>query len=428
MKVLVIGGGGREHAIVWKVARSKKVTKIFCAPGNPGIAALAECVAIGVEDISGLADFARKNGIDLTIVGPELPLTMGIADEFARRGLKIFGPSKSAAILESSKVFSKELMKKYGIPTAASRIFTASEDAVEYLDAIGFPAVIKADGLCAGKGVIIAETRDAAMRAVTDIIDKKIFGAAGKEVVIEEFLRGEEVSILAFSDGETVRVMPASQDHKRIFDDDQGPNTGGMGAYSPVPFITESDISRIEKEILLPTVQAMKKEGRRYVGVLYAGLMITPKGIKVLEYNVRFGDPETQVVLPRLQNDLVEVIEQVIAGSLSSVKIETAKEAAVCVVAASNGYPGDYAGGCVINGLEDAGGIPGVVIFHAGTKRFDGKIVTAGGRVLGITALGNDLQGAITRAYAACRVVGFEGMQYRKDIGKKGLDVHSAKA
>lgn len=428
MKVLVIGSGGREHAIVWKVAQSKKVTKIYCAPGNAGIAALAECVNIEVAAISALADFAQKNGVGLTIVGPELPLTLGISDEFAKRGLKVFGPSKAAAILESSKVFSKELMKKYGIPTAQSRIFNRSEDALEYLDEIGLPVVIKADGLCAGKGVIIAQTRDAARGTVTDILDKKVFGAAGKEIVIEEFLKGEEASILAFSDGETVRVMPASQDHKRIGDDDKGLNTGGMGAYSPVPLIKDTDIPCIEKEILLPTIQAMKKEGRRYVGVLYAGLMITQKGIKVLEYNVRFGDPETQVVLPRLANDLVEVIEQVIAGTLSTVKIETVKDAAVCVVAASGGYPGDYKKGLEITGLDAAGKLPGVVVFHAGTKAENGRIVTAGGRVLGITAVGKDLPGAITRVYDACRLINFQGIHYRKDIGKKGLHFQGARA
>jgi len=428
MKVLLIGSGGREHAIVWKVAQSKKVTKVFCAPGNAGIASLAECVDIEVDKVSALADFAQKNGIGLTIVGPELPLTLGIADEFAQRGLKVFGPSKAAAILESSKVFSKELMKKYGIPTAQSRIFNKSGDALEYLDEIGLPVVIKADGLCAGKGVIIAETREAARSAVTDILDKKVFGAAGTEIVIEEFLKGEEASILAFSDGETVRVMPASQDHKRIFDDDKGLNTGGMGAYSPVPLIKESDIPRIEREILLPTVQAMKKEGRRYVGVLYAGLMITSRGIKVLEYNVRFGDPETQVVLPRLANDLVDVIEHVIAGTLHTVHIETTKDAAVCVVAASAGYPGEYTKGVEITGLDAAGKLSGVVVFHAGTKSENGRIVTAGGRVLGITALGKDLALAISKAYEACRLINFQGMQYRKDIGKKGLHLHGARA
>lgn len=428
MKVLVVGGGGREHAIVWKVAQSKKVTKIYCAPGNAGIAALAECVRIEADKIAALADFAHNNGIDLTIVGPELPLTLGIVDEFAKRGLRIFGPSKAAAILESSKVFSKELMKKYGIPTAQSRIFNRSEDALEYLDEIGLPVVIKADGLCAGKGVIIAQTRDAARAAVTDMLDKKVFGAAGKEIVIEEFLKGEEASILAFSDGETVRVMPASQDHKRIFDDDKGLNTGGMGAYSPVPLIKETDIPCIEREILLPTIQAMKKEGRRYVGVLYAGLMITQQGIKVLEYNVRFGDPETQVVLPRLANDLVEVIEQVIAGRLDTVKIETTKEAAVCVVAASGGYPGDYKKGLEITGLDAAGKLPGVVVFHAGTKEENGRVVTAGGRVLGVTAMRKDLPAAIRQAYEACKLINFEGIHYRNDIGKKGLHFQGARA
>ncbi|HRZ87055.1 MAG TPA: phosphoribosylamine--glycine ligase [bacterium] len=421
MKIFVIGSGGREHAIVWKIVRSKRVTKIFCAPGNAGIASLAECVDIPVDNIAALADFAQKNAVDLTVVGPELPLTLGIVDLFASRGLRIFGPSKAAAVLEASKVFSKELMKKYAIPTAQSRIFNLSADAREYLGEISFPVVIKADGLCAGKGVIIAEDRAAAEKAITDILDKKMFGAAGKEIVIEEFLRGEEVSVLAFSDGETVRVMPPSQDHKRIFDGDKGPNTGGMGVYSPVSVIQDSDIPRIEKEILLPTVQAMKKEGRRYVGVLYAGLMITAKGPKVLEYNVRFGDPETQAVLPRIANDLVDLIEHTVSGTLDKVRIEVSPEAAVCVVAASGGYPGDFKKGLPIVGLDAAAKLPGATVFHAGTKSEDGRIVTAGGRVLGVTAVGKDLRAAIDRAYEACSKISFDGIYYRKDIGKKGL-------
>ena len=420
MKILIIGGGGREHTIAWKVAQSPRVEKIYCAPGNAGIEKIAECVPLDVNDVSGLADFALSHNVDITIVGPELPLTIGICDEFKARGLKIFGPSKDAAILESSKVFTKELLQKYNIPTAKSSAFSTSISAIQFVDILTVPIVIKADGLCAGKGVIIAETHDAAKKAISDILDNKVFGEAGNEIIIEEFLRGQEVSIFAISDGETIKVLPSAQDHKRIFDNDKGPNTGGMGAYSPAPFVSEEDIVWITDNILLPTIEGMKSEGKLYTGVLYAGLMITESGPKVLEYNVRFGDPETQVVLPRIANDLIDIIEKTIDGTLSDIEIEYKEESAVCVVMSSGGYPGSYETGKEIHGLEAAGELDAVCVFHAGTKNDNEKVVTSGGRVLGITALGKNLQEAIDKAYKACAAIHFDGMFYRKDIGIKG--------
>ena len=419
MKVLVIGGGGREHALVWKIAQSPKVDKIYCAPGNAGIGQLAECVNIKVEDLDGLAEFAKNNDVELTVVGPEVPLTLGVVDRFEQDGLRIFGPAKNAAIIEGSKEFSKEIMVKYGVPTAAYGSFTDEASALAYIDEVGAPIVVKADGLAAGKGVVVAMDVETAKNAVKEIMADQVFGDAGNKVVIEEFLDGEEVSVLAFSDGETVVPMVSAQDHKRAYDNDEGPNTGGMGAYSPAPIYTAEMEKFVVENVLKPTVDGMKKEGRLYKGVLYAGLMVTKDGVKVLEFNARFGDPETQAVLMRLESDLVEVMEAVIDGKLAEQTIKWYDKPAVCVVVAAGGYPKSYRKGDEITGLDDAA--VDAVVFHAGTKLVDGKIVSNGGRVLGVTAMGEDVKNAIDNAYKAVDKIHFADCFSRRDIGHRAI-------
>lgn len=421
MNILVVGSGGREHALVWKIARSRRVKKIYCAPGNPGIAQLAECVQIKAEDINGLRDFAVKEKIDLTVVGPEMPLTLGIVDSFEDKGLKIFGPSKRGAEIEGSKVFAKNLMQKYGIPTGGYKVFKDSKEAKEYIKGHSIPLVVKADGLAAGKGVIICKTEKDAIDAIKLIMEKKIFGKAGDKIIIEEFLKGQEASFLAITDGKTVVPLPPCQDHKAIFDRDKGPNTGGMGAYSPTPIITPKLKQEIMAGIMIPTVKAMEKEGRPYKGVLYAGLMITDNGPKVLEYNCRFGDPETQPIMMRLRNDLVDVLCAAVDGKLNKVKLNCDNKFALCVVMASKGYPGDYEKGKEIKGISDASRLKDVVVFHAGTATNDDKLVTAGGRVLSVTAMGVGVKRAINKAYEAVAKIKWEGAHYRKDIGEKAI-------
>lgn len=419
MRVLVVGGGGREHALVWKIQQSPRVEKIFCAPGNAGIAQMAQCVDIAVDDINSLLEFALEQKIDLTVVGPEIPLSLGIVDRFREKGLKIFGPTQKAAEIEGSKAFSKRLMSKYNIPTAQYGVFTQREKALDFIEEIGIPCVVKADGLAAGKGVLICFTKEEAESAIEDILVGNKFGAAGNQVIIEEYLIGQEVSMLAFTDGKDFIPMVSAQDHKRIYDNDQGPNTGGMGAYSPAPVYTPEIHEIVLKDVLEATVQAMAQEGRPFQGVLYAGLMLTEKGPKVLEFNARFGDPETQVVLPRLKTDLIEIIEAIIAGNLSSINIEWFSEAAVCVVMAAGGYPGKYEKGKEIKGLDD---VPKkILVFHAGTKFANESIVTDGGRVLGVTALGKDINEAIEEVYQGVKCIDFEGVHYRRDIGAKAL-------
>ncbi len=421
MKVLVIGSGGREHALVWKITQSPKVSQIYCAPGNTGISKLAQCINIDVNNIEKLVDFAQEEKIDLTIVGPELPLSNGIVNEFNRKGLRIFGPSKKATEIESSKVFSKYLMKKYNIPTANYQVFQNSEKAFDYIKQQAFPLVIKADGLAAGKGVFIVENLVQARDALDALMDEKQFGEAGRQVIIEEFLEGEEVSILAFCDGKTVVPMVSSQDHKKIFDNDRGPNTGGMGAYSPVPFYPNEFKKKVLEEILKPTVEGLRSEGREYKGVLYAGLILTKQGPKVLEFNARFGDPETQVILPRLKTDLIDIFNAVIEQTLHKINIEWKDNAAVCVVMASGGYPGKYHKGKVISGLERLEKMKDIIVFHAGTKLQDDKIITSGGRVLGITAWDETISKAKERAYKGVKEIYFEDMYYRKDIASKAI-------
>jgi len=421
MKILVVGGGGREHALVWKIARSPKVKKIFCAPGNAGIAQLAECVPIGAEDVEKLVAFAKENGIDLTVVGPEAPLTRGIVDIFSAQGLKVFGADSRAAELESSKSFAKALMQKYGIPTAKGQTFTTVKKAESYIRRIGAPLVVKADGLAAGKGVIVCDTVEKAVAALNRIMVKKEFGAAGSKVVVEEFLSGEEASFLAFTDGETVVPLPSSQDHKTIFDNDKGPNTGGMGAYSPAPLIDPYLHRKIMQEVMIPTVRAMAAEGRPYRGVLYAGLMIDRDRVKVLEFNARFGDPEAQPLLMRMKNDIVPVMESIIAGNLAGCKLEIDPRASVCVVMAAGGYPASYEKGNPIAGLNSVGRMKDVVVFHAGTASRDKTTVTSGGRVLGVTALGDTVAKAIERAYRAAAKISWKDAYYRKDIGQKAV-------
>jgi phosphoribosylamine--glycine ligase len=417
MKVMVVGGGGREHALVWKIAQSPRVEEIFCTPGNAGIKKIARCVDISAEDIKALADFAEKKSIDLTVVGPEAPLVEGIVDEFEARGLKAFGPNKAASQIEGSKVFAKNLMEKYNIPTAAFRVFDNSIDAINYIDSIDAPMVVKAEGLAAGKGVVVAKDKDAAVSAVKSIMEQRIFGKAGARVVIEEYLEGPEVTVLSFCDGKIAVPMVSSRDHKRVFDNDEGPNTGGMGAISPAPAYSMELAEVVEKEIIQKTVEAMAAEGIPFKGVLYTGLMLTKKGTRVLEYNCRFGDPETQVVLPRLKTDLIDIMEACIDGNLEKVMIEWKEEKAVCVVLASGGYPGPYEKGKVIKGLSEAEA-EGALVFHAGTAEKNGKIITAGGRVLGVTALGDTEDKARQEAYNAISKISFEDMHYRKDIGK----------
>ena len=421
MRVLVIGSGGRENALVWKISQSKLVDKVFCAPGNGGIAELAECVNIKADDINGLLKFALDKKIDLTVVGPEIPLVVGIVGKFQEKKLKIFGPSKFASQLEGSKVFAKEFMVRNNIPTAKFRSFIDSLNARDYVDEVGPPLVIKADGLAAGKGVIICQTEAEAEAAIDLIMEKKVFKEAGIQVVIEECLEGEEASILAISDGEDFVVLESSQDHKRIFDNDQGPNTGGMGAYSPAPIVSEDLKKEIAQKILRPVIDGMKKEGHKFCGVLYAGLMITKEGPKVLEFNVRFGDPETQAILPRLKSDLVEIIFAALDGKLADFKLEWDSRPCVCVVMAAGGYPGAYQKNKPISGLEKAKELKDIVVFHAGTKLEKGEILTSGGRVLGVTGLGQNIKEAIANTYKAVEKIYFEEAHCRKDIGAKAI-------
>lgn len=421
MKVLVIGSGGREHALVWKIAQSPLVEKVYCAPGNPGIGTIAENVDIKVDDLPGLLSFAKKEDIALTVVGPELPLSLGIVDLFEEYGLKVFGAQKNAAIIEASKAFSKDLMKKYNVPTAAYEVFTEIEPAMAFIDRTGVPIVIKADGLAAGKGVIIAQTRDEAVAAVTDMLSGNAFGAAGSRVVIEEFLKGEEASFLAFTDGKNIIPLASAQDHKAVYDGDSGPNTGGMGAYSPAPVVTPAIHEKAMQEVMRRTVDGMAAEGRPYRGVLYAGLMIDGENVKTLEFNARFGDPECQPLLMRMKSDIVPILLAVAEKDISRVKIEWHDKAAVCVVMAAEGYPGDYHRGDEIHGLDDAAKIQDLFVFHAGTALDKDKFVTNGGRVLGVTALGPTVKEAIDRAYQGVSLISWRGAHYRKDIGKKAL-------
>ena len=421
MRVLVVGGGGREHALAWKLRQSPRVRELFCAPGNGGIAGVADCVRIAADDVPGLLAFARERRIDLTVVGPEAPLSAGIVDRFEGEGLRIFGASRAAAAIEGSKAFAKELMRRHGIPTADSRTFTDAGAALARVREAGAPLVVKADGLAAGKGVIICRTVAEAEEALQAIMVRRVFGAAGDRVLVEEFLEGEEASFLVFSDGKSVVAMPASQDHKAVFDGDRGPNTGGMGAYSPAPVVTPAIHEEVMRTVMLPTVRAMAAEGRPYRGVLYAGLMITKAGIKVLEYNARFGDPEAQPVLMRMESDLLPVLEACVEGRLAGEQVLWRDDAAVCVVLASGGYPGAYETGLPIDGLEAAGREEGVVVFHAGTAARDGRIVTAGGRVLGVTARGATVREAVDRCYRAAGKISFDGMHYRRDIAHRAL-------
>jgi phosphoribosylamine--glycine ligase len=421
MKVLVVGSGGREHAVAWKISQSTRVEKVFAAPGNDGFGDIAESVSIKSEDFPRLADFVDKYKIDFTVVGPELPLTLGIVDKFEEWGFKIFGPSKGAAEIEGSKAFAKEFMKKHHIPTGDYKIFTDRNKAIKYLRDRGAPVVIKASGLAAGKGVTVAKDIETAFQAVDHIMVEQIFGKAGTEIVIEEYLEGEEVTILAFTDGKTVLPLLPSQDHKPLLDGDHGPNTGGMGAYAPAPIVGEEMLSRIEGEILKPVVMGLADEGRSYKGVLYAGLIMTGDGPKVIEFNCRFGDPEAQAILPLLNIDLMDVITAVSEGRLEHIELNESNRAAACVVLASKGYPGSYDKGIVIEGLEDVSKLEDVILFHAGTRSEDQKYLTNGGRVLGVTGLGDGLEEAIQTAYSAVEKIQFEGMYYRKDIGAKGL-------
>ena len=419
MKILVVGSGGREHAIVWKIAQSPKVDKIYCAPGNGGIGECAECVDIGAMEFERLAAFAKEKEIDLTVIGMDDPLCGGIVDVFEREGLRVFGPRKNAAILEGSKAFSKDLMKKYGIPTAAYEVFTDPEQAMAYLETAKFPIVLKADGLALGKGVLICGSLEEAKAGVKTLMLDKQFGSAGDEIVIEEFMTGREVSVLSFVDGQTIRIMTSAQDHKRAKDGDQGLNTGGMGTFSPSPFYTAEVDAYCREHIYQKTVDAMRAEGREFKGIIFFGLMLTADGPKVLEYNARFGDPETQVVLPRMKNDIVEVFEACVDGTLDQVELEFEDNAAVCVVLASDGYPEKYEKGLPISGLERFAGKTHYFVFHAGTKRDgDGRILTNGGRVLGVTATGADLKEARKKAYEATEWVEFANKYMRHDIGK----------
>lgn len=418
MKVLIVGSGGREHAIATSVAKSSKVEKIYCAPGNAGIGLIAECVPIGAMEFDKIVAFAKEKEIDLTIVGMDDPLVGGLIDELEKAGLRAFGPRKNAAILEGSKAFSKDLMKKYHIPTAAYETFDDSEKALAYLETAEFPIVLKADGLALGKGVLICNTLEEAKDGVKSIMLDKQFGTAGNRMVIEEFMTGREVSVLSYVDGKTIKTMTSAQDHKRAQDGDQGLNTGGMGTFSPSPFYTPEVDEFCKKYVYQATVDAMAAEGREFKGIIFFGLMLTPKGPRVLEYNARFGDPEAQVVLPRMKNDIIEVMEACIDGTLDKVDLQFEDNAAVCVVLASDGYPVKYEKGFEIKGLENFDGKDGYYCFHAGTKTADGKIVTNGGRVLGITAKGADLKEARKNAYAATEWVSFENKYMRHDIGK----------
>jgi phosphoribosylamine---glycine ligase len=419
MRVLVIGGGGREHALVWKICQSPKVTEVFCAPGNTGTAQIATNVPIPADQIDKLLEFALEKDIGLTVVGPEQPLVMGIVDRFQEKGLRIFGPTARAAELEGSKAFSKNIMKKYGLPTAEYETFISHEKARNYFEKETGPIVVKASGLAAGKGVILCRNAEEGRDAVDTIMKDKSFGEAGDEVVIEEFLEGQEVSVLAFTDGNSVLLMESAQDHKAALDGDQGPNTGGMGAYSPAPIFTDILRQKVRDKIMFPLVRAMKAEGRPYQGILYAGLMLTKMGPKTLEFNARFGDPETQPLLVRMESDIVPLFEACIDGTLEQYDLKWKQEPSVCVVMAAKGYPGSYEKGKEISGLEEAGALPDVVVFHAGTKGEGDKVLTNGGRVLGVTATGTDTPSAISKAYEAVGKIKWDGIHYRKDIGHR---------
>jgi phosphoribosylamine--glycine ligase len=421
MKVLVIGGGGREHALAWKLFQSPRVEEVFCAPGNGGIAQLARCLEIAATDLEGLARFCRDETIDLTVVGPELPLTMGVVDLFHKEKLRIFGATKGAAQLEGSKAFAKDLMREYHIPSARYQVFDDRDQAAAYIKKEGAPIVVKADGLAAGKGVIVAEQEQEAIEALDAIMVKRVFGEAGERVVIEERLAGEEASFIAFSDGEHVLPLASSQDHKPVYDADKGPNTGGMGAYSPAPIVTPQIHNRIMDQIMIPTVKALAAEGYPYQGILYAGLMIKDGEPKTLEFNCRLGDPETQPIFMRMGGDLVPVMEACIEGALAGEELSWDPRTAVCVVMASQGYPGSYEKGKRIHGLEEVEKMPGVYCFHAGTAAEKGKYLTAGGRVLGVTGLGKGIKEAMEITYRAVAQITWDGVHFRKDIGKKAL-------
>ena len=423
MKILVVGGGGREHAIVMKLAESPKVDKIYCAPGNGGISKYAECFDINAKDIDGIVELAKKLSVDYVFVAPDDPLVLGMVDALNANGFKTFGPDKAAAIIEGSKVFSKDLMKKYGIPTAEYNVFSNPNDAVDFIKKSNkYPTVIKADGLALGKGVVIAQNEKEALDAIESIMTDKIFGESGSNIVIEEYLEGPEVSVLSFTDGKTVVPMVSSMDHKRAFDNDEGPNTGGMGTIAPNPYYTSDVAKECMEKIFIPTINAMNAENRTFKGCLYFGLMITKDGPKVIEYNCRFGDPETQVVLPLLKTDLVDIMEAINDNKLSDLNIEFYDKSAACVVIASGGYPKKYSTGYEIQGLDDNGQIDGSYVYHAGTKVSDGKIVTSGGRVLGVTTISDTLEKALDGSYKNVEKIHFKDMHYRKDIGKKALN------
>jgi phosphoribosylamine--glycine ligase len=421
LKVLVIGGGGREHALVWKLSQSSRVAKIFCAPGNAGISEIAECLDIKADDIDALVDFAKYEWIDLTVVGPEIPLTAGIVNAFIKEERRIFGPDAAGALLEGSKVFAKDLMRKYGIPTAEYKTFTSYLHAEDYVRLKGAPLVIKADGLAAGKGVIVAETVDEAISALKLIMKEKAFGSAGDRVIVEQCLKGEEASFMVLTDGKTVVPLASSQDHKRIFDNDRGPNTGGMGAYSPAPIVTNHLGKKIMRSIINPLMNGLKKEGIHYRGVIYAGLMIYNGNPSVLEFNCRFGDPEAQPVLMRFDSDLFDALKATAEGKLHEIKLSWKKDVSVCIVLSSKGYPGSYDKGIPIQGLDSLKDKDGTVVFHAGTSMKNNSFVTSGGRVLGVTALGKDIQTARDNAYTAVKKIHFDGMHFRKDIGDKAI-------
>jgi len=425
MKVLVIGSGGREHALVWKIRQSPRVRRVYCAPGNGGIAELAELVPISADDVGALVRFARDERVDLTVVGPELPLTLGIVDELTRHGLRVFGPNREGAQLEGSKVFTKELLRRQGIPTGYFSSFTDADEAKQYVKEVGPPLVVKADGLAAGKGVVICHTVKEAEDAVEEILRSRIFGEAGARIVIEEFLEGEEVSFIALTDGRTVLPLASSQDHKRAFDGDRGPNTGGMGAYSPAPVVTPAVHDRIMAEVMQPVVAALNEAKIDYRGVLYAGIIMTAAGPKVLEFNSRFGDPECQALLIRLKSDLIDLMEACIDGTLDQIDVEWDERAAVCVVLAAGGYPGAYEKGQAIHGLEHLRGWRNGVVFHAGTAQRGDEIVSNGGRVLGVTALGGTVREAVTEAYGAVDQITWDGMQFRRDIGHRALEKYT---
>ena len=422
MRVLVVGSGGREHALAWKIRQSPLVDKVFCAPGNGGISQIAECVDIKADDIAGLTAFASRNKIDLTVVGPEAPLSGGITDKFSANGLRVFGPSKEAARLESSKVFMKELAKKYGIPTAVFEVFTESAAAKKYIKGFKGKFVVKADGLAAGKGVIVCSSKEEGLEAVEAMMERKIFKDAGKKVIIEECLEGEEASIIVVTDGKDALPLASAQDHKRTLDGDKGPNTGGMGAYSPAPVVTDETMKAVMKDIIRPAIDGLSKEGIKYTGALYAGLMIDSSGPKLLEFNCRFGDPETQAILPRLKSDFVELIEASIDDEIDIASLQWDERPCVSVVISSGGYPGEYKTGFEIDGLDALEKMKDVYVFHAGTRASGEKTVTAGGRVLNVTALGSDIKDAIDRCYNAVNLIEFEGMHFRRDIGYRALN------